>query len=111
MKAGLQDALERRKAEEANSAEGPRAKFRRRLRRRRKQINFSFNLDGDPIDDDDYLYYMLGLSPIDEATTSGDERRDIMARHLGFRTSLQDFDVEEDLVAADSMVGWKSLFY
>ncbi len=108
LKAGLQDALERKKAEE--NGEGPRAKFRRRLRRRRKQTNFSFNLADDPIDEEDYLYYMLGLSPVEETTRPEDERQDIMARYLGFRTSLQDFEVEEDLVVENSMAGWKSLF-
>lgn len=107
LKAGLQDALERKKAEE--NGEGPRARFRRRLRRRRKQ-QFSFNLADDPIDDEDYLYYMLGLSPVEESTKPADERQDIMARYLGFRTSLQDFEVEEDLAAQDSIAGWKSLF-
>jgi hypothetical protein len=104
IKIGLQDALER-KREEGGVAS--RARFLRRRRRRQQPADFSFNIADDPIDEtEEYLeHFMLGLNPIiDGAQTLELADR---AAYLGFRASLQDFEVEEE----DPVPGkWFSLF-
>ena len=86
MKAGLQDALEKKLHENSPG-------YFKRMRRRRGQRsgNFSFNLSEEfsDMDDDDYLeYFMLGLDPIIEG---GEQDR---AAYLGFSADTQDFVVE-----------------
>ena len=85
MKAGLQDALEKKLY-----SNDP--KYVKRMHRHRPRSgNFSFNLSEEfsDMDDDDYLeYFMLGLDPIIEG---GEEDR---AAYLGFDADRQDF-VEE----------------
>jgi hypothetical protein len=107
IKVGLQDALER-KREEGNVAS--RARFLRRRRRRQQPADFSFNIADDPIDEtEEYLeYFMLGLNPIIEGAQTL-ELAD-RAAYLGFRASLQDFEVEEDEPVPEKASSWFSLF-
>jgi hypothetical protein len=111
IKAGLQDALEQKKTEEKGTISSM-AKLRRRVRRRKKSNNFSFNLADDPMDEDDYLeYFMLGLNPLIEGAHSleMDER----AAYLGFHASLQEFEVEDDsgVVGDKPAFNWGSLLF
>ena len=67
MKVGLEDALEQKKLEEDGNRTAAKEKYYRRLRRRQRPVQFSFNIADaslDFYDDDEYLeHFMLGLNP------------------------------------------------
>lgn len=97
IRAGLQEALEQ-KRNEAGKVAGSVAKKLRRRRRHHKQRDFSFSLiDDDEEDDDEDLmeFFMMGLNPIMEGAHATDPKD--RAAYLGFRSSLDDFAVEEEL--------------
>lgn len=107
IKAGLQDAL-KRKHDEKGNVDTIRKKYLRRWRRRRKAADFSFCIadDNDEEDEEDFLeYFMLGLNPIVEETQGVDPKD--RAAYLGFRSSIEDFAVEE--VEGETR-GWMSFF-
>lgn len=108
IKAGLQEALEQKRKEEGIGA-GAKIKNMRRFRRRHQPRDFSFSLVDDEVEDDvDLLeFFMMGLNPIME-NTQGLDPKD-RAAYLGFRSSLQDFAVEEELIP-ETKPNWMSFF-
>ncbi|CAJ1965711.1 unnamed protein product [Cylindrotheca closterium] len=100
IKAGLQEALEQ-KRNEANKVTGPATKNLRRRRRHRshRPRDFSFSLIEDDDEEDDEVdlleFFMMGLNPVMEDTAGMDPKD--RAAYLGFRSSLQDFAVEEEV--------------
>lgn len=107
IKAGLQDALEKKRNEEGKVANA-KAKYLRRWRNRRKSLDFSFSIAEDEEEDDEELleYFMLGLNPLMEEV-EGLNPKD-RAAYLGFRSSLEDFAVDEEVVP--ERPSWLSFF-
>mmetsp|Transcript_37720 Transcript_37720/g.91634 ORF Transcript_37720/g.91634 Transcript_37720/m.91634 type:complete len:763 (+) Transcript_37720:42-2330(+) len=107
IKAGLQEALEQKRNEEGNVT-GAKVKNLRRWRRRNQPRDYSFSLRDDQADDDvDFLeFFMMGLNPIMEDTQGLDPKD--RAAYLGFRSSVQDFAVEEEVVP--ERPAWLSFF-